>query len=100
MFDLWEKELTDEEADQLIEKAVTEITKRKLQFPAMLFFEMHRPLSFVGSQAAIVFSPFLVPFIGFDSVNDFSRLFSRRDSVDRLVARLEQEAKPRKKEAG
>jgi hypothetical protein len=60
-----------------------------MDLPATLFLEMHKPLSYVSSQLAIVFSPFLVPFIGFDSINNYSRLMSRRDSIEKLLQRLE-----------
>jgi len=90
MSDFWKEELTEQEEDALIEKAASEIKRRKLEVPAVLLFEMHKPLSYIGSQAAIVFSPFLVPFLGFDAVNNYSRLFSKRDSIERLLRRIEQ----------
>ena len=98
MSDFWKEDLTDQEEDALIEKAASEIKKRRLEVPAILLFEMHKPLSYVGSQAAIVFSPFLVPFLGFDAVNNYSRLFSRRDSIDKLLARLENSEKPKQEQ--
>ena len=91
MYDLWKSELGEQETEELIAKAASEIKKRKLQVPAMLLFEMHKPLAFVSSQAAIVFSPFLVPFLGFEGVNDYSRLFANRDNVEKLLQRLEEE---------
>jgi hypothetical protein len=92
--DLWKDELSDEETDELIEKAAYEIRKRKLEVPATLFFEMHKPLAFVGSQAAIVFSPFLVPFLGFEKINNYSRVLAKRDSVEKLIRRLEEGPEP------
>ncbi len=89
MFDLWKDELTDEQTDALLDRTAHEIKRRKMEAPAILFFEMHKPLAFVGSQAALVFSPFLVPFIGFDRVNDYTRLFSKRENIESLLKRLE-----------
>ena len=91
MFDFWDKELTDDEETKLLDKAANEIKRRKLTVPAILLFEMHKPISYIGSQAAIVFSPFLVPFLGFDTINDYSRLLAKRHSVEALIQRLEQE---------
>lgn len=91
MSDLWKEELTEEETQELISKAAAEIRKRKMITPAILLFEMHKPLSFLASQAAIVFSPFLVPFVGFDNVNDYSRLLAKRDNIERLLQELERE---------
>lgn len=89
MFDLWKDELTDEQTNALLDRTAHEIKRRKMEAPAILFFEMHKPLAFVGSQAALVFSPFLVPFIGFDRVNDYTRLFSKRENIESLLKRLE-----------
>lgn len=91
MSDFWTDELTEDQEKELIQKAAQEIRKRKLQAPAVLMLEMHKPLAFLSSQAAIVFSPFLVPFLGFDNVNDYSRLFSKRDNIERLLLELERE---------
>lgn len=89
MFDLWREELTSEEEEELLDRAASEIEKRHLNVPAMLLFEMHKPLSFVGAQASIVFSPFIVPFVGFDGYNDYSRLFAKRENIEKLLQRLE-----------
>lgn len=94
MFDLWKDDLSPEETDTLIRRAADEIRKRRLEAPAIMFFELHKPLAYVGSQAAIVFSPFIVPFLGFQFVNDYSRLFSRRENVERLIAELERKDDP------
>lgn len=94
MSDMWTEELTEEQETKLIQKAAHEIRKRKMQMPAVLLLEMHKPLNFLASQAAIVFSPFLVPFVGFDNVNDYSRLLAKRDNIERLLQELETEPKP------
>lgn len=87
---LWGEELTEEETAALIEKAAQAIEKRGLNTPALLMLEMHKPLAFIGAQTAITFSPFIVPFLGFDGVNDYTRLFAKRENVERLLERLDQ----------
>lgn len=62
MFDFWKSELNTSEEEELIEKAANEIRSRKLEAPAILMLESHRPFSNVGSHAAVVFAPFVVPF--------------------------------------
>src|SRR5438270_13090773 len=99
MSEFWKEDLTDQEEEALIEKAASEIKRRKLEVPAILLFEMHKPLSYVSSQAAIVFSPFLVPFLGFDAVNNYSRLLSKRDSIERLLQRLEDKQPEQEKDS-
>ncbi len=88
MFDLWKEPLTEEERNQLLDRAAQEIQKRKMETPAILFLEMHKPLSYVASHAALAFAPFLVPFLGFDNLNNYSRLLSERENVERLILRL------------
>lgn len=89
MSDFWKDELTPEEEDALIEKAACEIERRKLTAPALMFLESHKPLAFLTSQSAITFAPFITPFLGFDFVNDYSRLFAKRENVDKLLDRIE-----------
>lgn len=92
MQDLWAEELTGDETAALIERAAEQIEKRGLNTAAILMLEMHKPLAYVGAQTAITFSPFIVPFLGFDGVNDYTRLFSKRENIERLLDRLDQGA--------
>ena len=89
MYDFWKDDLTLEEEDALIEKAASEIERRKLEVPAVVLLETHKPLAFVGSQSAIAFAPFIAPFLGFDFVNNYSRLFSKRENIEKLLDRIE-----------
>ena len=91
MFDFWKADLTEEETERLVDRAAEELKKRRLEAPAILMLESHRPLANVGSQAAIVFGPFLIPFLGFDFVNDYARLFTKQENVERLLRKLEEE---------
>lgn len=100
MSQMWDKELTEEETQELIRKAAQEIRKRKLEMPAVLMLEMHKPLTFLASQATIVFSPFLVPFVGYDNVNDYSRLLAKRDNIERLLEELERKDAPMQEQTG
>ncbi len=90
MNQLWRDELTEDEADLLIAKASQEIRKRKMEVPAILFLEMHKPLGYIASQAMITFAPFLVPFIGFDNLNNWSRLAANRRNIERLIDQIAQ----------
>lgn len=89
MFEFWDSELTEEETEALLNKAAMEINNRKLRTPAILALEMHKPLAAVGGSAAIVFAPFIVPILGFDFVNNYSRLLSKRENIERLVGMIE-----------
>jgi len=85
----WSDEISIEEADPILKKIAYEIRKRKLETPAILLFESHKPLSFIGGQATLYFAPFLVPILGYNNVRDHARLLNRRDSIDRLLDYLE-----------
>jgi len=90
---MWSTELSEEETDALIDKAAGEIARRGMQVPAVLALEMNKPLSSVGANLSLVFAPFMVPFFGFDFVNDYSRLFQKRENVEKLLQRIEQTTK-------
>ena len=90
MLRMWDQALTEEEKENLLQKVAKEITRRKLETPAILFLEMHKPLAGVVGHAAIAFSPFIMPFLGFKSVDEYSQFFSDRQNVERLIQALEQ----------
>lgn len=87
---MWSSDLTEAETEALIEKAANQFAKRNLHAPAILFLEMHKPLAYVGANAAVAFAPFMVPILGYDAVNDYSRLFSKRENVEKLIKKLEE----------
>jgi hypothetical protein len=85
----WQEELTESETETMIEKIAVEICRRNLQTPAILMLEMNKPWASIAGNASIVAAPFVVPFIGLDSFNNFSRLLKKRDNVERLLRRIE-----------
>jgi hypothetical protein len=92
---MWSTDLTEDETEALIDRAANEIVKRRLETPAILFMEMNKPLANISANAALVFAPFAIPFLGYDFVNDYSRLFSRVENVERLLVRIEELSKPK-----
>ena len=99
MRNLWDEDLTPEQEEVLLDKIENEIVKRKLQVPAIMFFEMNKPLANIAGHFALATSPFLVPIIGYQNVNDYSQLLSKRDNVEKLIVRLEQSSHKPKKDA-
>jgi len=87
---LWDEELTEEQRDALIEKVVTRIRRHKMEVPAILALESHKPLAYVGASLSMTMSPFIIGLLGYDNFNDYSRLFSKRANWDLIVDRLEQ----------
>jgi len=82
--------LSEKERDEMIEQIAMNIHRRRLETPAILFLEMHKPLSFFASQTLIVTSPLIAPIVGFGRIAAASRLLESRDNVELLVRRLEQ----------
>lgn len=97
MFNFWENDLSEEETQKLLDKCADEIRRRRLEAPAILFLEMHKPLSNIFAHTSLAVAPFLVPLFGFDFINDYSNLLQKRDNVERLICMLE---KPQTEPAG
>lgn len=89
MADFWAEELTEEQTEALLQKAADEVRRRKLETPTILFLEMHRPVSSLLVQSSLPFAPFVIPILGFDAVNDYSRLLAKRENVERLIRLIE-----------
>ena len=89
MTDLWDSDLSEEETEALLDRAEKEIRRRRLETPAILALEMHKPLAGLGSGALVVFAPFAAPLFGADNVRDLSRLLRKKHNVERLIQRLE-----------
>lgn len=81
--------LSDEDRDALIDLVARKIVDRRLEMPVVLFLEMHKPLSFVASQAVLVAMPFLGPLIGGQQMANFSKLLQSRENIDLLIERIE-----------
>jgi cytosine/adenosine deaminase-related metal-dependent hydrolase len=90
MLPVWENELTEEEVEAMVERAATEISRRGLETVAILFLEMHKPLANVIAHGALAFSPFMMPFLGFDRVDRFTQFLSKPANVEKLIQRIEE----------
>lgn len=95
--ELDDEELSPEERDKLIDELARKVVDRRLETPAILFLEMHKPVTFLASQTMLVASPFLVPLFGLEGVQKYSRLFSTRENVELLIQRIENLADERGK---
>ena len=89
LFD-WDAELTDDQRDALIEKLAQKVAQRGLQTPAILFLEMHKPLSFLAGQSLLLGSGFLAPIFGPQNVQQIAKLVESRDNIERLIQRIEE----------
>ena len=90
-----EAELPPEERDHLLERAAQEVIRRRLEAPAILALELHRPLAFLSSQALVVFTPLLAPALGLEILQKLTRLLEEPSNLDRLIQRIEALAEER-----
>src|SRR5437588_13118833 len=85
----WSTELDPDERDRILTRVADSIVRRRMEVPAVLLLEMHKPLAFVASQGIVVASPFLAPVVGLDNVQAAAQLLQSRDNVERLIQRIE-----------
>jgi hypothetical protein len=90
-----EIEITPEERDKILERIAGEVTRRRMEVPAILALELHRPLAFVGSQTLVVLTPMLAPAFGLKNMQTAARLLEDRANIDRLLERIEELAASR-----
>jgi len=88
MFD-WDADLPAERRDALIEKVARFVDRRGLHVPAILFLEMHKPLTYIASQSIVLGSGFIAPFFGPQNVQQVAKLFEKKENVERLIRRIE-----------
>jgi hypothetical protein len=98
---LWDEPLTEEKKAEIVDKLATQVVKRGLSVPAVFFLEMHKPLCRVAANAAVMFSPFIIPFSGFALFDHYSQFLEERENIERLIRRIEEmteEERAKKKE--
>ncbi len=88
-------ELSPEQRDALIDRVAGEVVRRRLETPAVLFLVIHRPLSFLASQALVVFTPLFGVLFKPDTLEKLALAMQERENIDRLVNRIEELANER-----
>jgi hypothetical protein len=86
MFD----DVSDEDRDALIDKIAKKVSDRGLETPAVLFLEMHKPLTFLASQSLIVSSPLTGPILGMERVGNAAKLLEKRENIELLIQKIEE----------
>ncbi len=82
--------LTEEQKNEVIENLAKKVAGKRLETAAVLFLDMHKPLSFLASQSLLVAMPFLAPLFGAQGIADLSKLLADRDNVEALIRRIEE----------
>ncbi len=81
-------ELTEEQKE-LIDKLAKKVIQVRMGVPAILFLEMHKPLSFVGSQLMVFFSPIVNTIFNRKEYDQFAEIVEHRDNVEYLMVQIE-----------
>lgn len=81
---------TAEEVDALIEQVARWVDRRRLETPAILFLEAHKPFAFMGSQFLLVGTPLAAPLFGLQRMEQLYALLEKSENVDRLIRRIEE----------
>lgn len=79
------------QSEQLIEQLAEQISRWRLTMPAILLLQVTRPLSFIASQGLLLCQPLLSFVYDAPRIADYAELLADRATIDRLVARLEEE---------
>jgi hypothetical protein len=84
-----DKPLTPEERDRALDVIVERVHRYRLETPTLFFLEMHRPLAGLAGLASFAVTPLFGAFFGLDNVERYAELIGDRDTLDRLVERLD-----------
>jgi hypothetical protein len=90
----WGAEVPDEERDRIIDRFIKLVRRYRLETPTILFLETIAPMSFLGGQGVVLFSPFLAPLFpaGLHDVQRISKLLDSPDNVRLLIDRIAEDA--------
>lgn len=81
-----------EAQEQLVEQLVKEVRHRKLTLPALMLLDLVQPFAFLAGQGLLLCQPLLGYLVDTSRVGAYADLLSDRNSVQRLLTRLEDEA--------
>ena len=84
--------LSEDQLNAAIDSIAKKIVDRRLETAAVLFLEMHKPLSFIASQAVLVAMPLWGPLVGAQRMADVSKILRERSNVEALILRIEEMA--------
>ena len=84
-----DREVTDEERRQLVERVADEVVSRGLAAPAIFLLESAKPFSFLGSQALVFLSPIVKSFLNLRSYDVMTEMLEDRRNVEWLLQEIE-----------
>jgi hypothetical protein len=89
----WAGELSPQRREELLNLCADWVVRKRLEAPALMFLEMHKPLTTLASVSYTMAQPPLMLFFGFRRTEDLRVLLSDRDNVEALMQRIERHSK-------
>lgn len=80
--------LTPDEKN-IVGKIARKVVQWGLTVPAILTLEVHRPLSFVASQAMHMMTPFVSMFLEAREFQVLAKLLERREGIEEIIVAIE-----------
>ena len=89
------EDIPREKREELIKKVAGTIVSFGMGVPAIFLLEMHKPLSFIGSQVLIFLEPLVRMVFQGDDYHAFAVIMERRENVEKLIQEIERLEKER-----
>lgn len=83
-------EITEERANEVIEKVSRFVAERHMAPAAILSIESLRPLSFIGSQALFFIEPFAQVFVNEKEYQEFATMIEKEENLKKLMRRIDE----------
>jgi hypothetical protein len=74
---------------ELLDRIARQVVARRLTAPVILFLESMKPLSFLGGQTLLFFSPFVRVVVNTSSYDAFAEAMESRENVEYLIGLIE-----------
>jgi len=88
-FDFPDLELSPEKTDEMIEKIARFFVNRGLGTPAIMSFDVFKPVSHIGSQMGLFFGSAFFPLIPGNWGFNLVALLNEKENVEKLIQRIE-----------
>ncbi|MCB0358335.1 MAG: hypothetical protein KDD44_01820 [Bdellovibrionales bacterium] len=72
-----------------VERIAATLERMRLEAPAILFLELHRPVLPLLHTLALLLEPVATPFFGTERIASLKTLLSSRETIDELINQLE-----------
>ena len=77
---------------QLLDRLAARVVELRLEIPAILTLETGKPLSLIAGQTMVFFEPMVQAMFSFPDYRRFAALIERREVIEMLIRKIEQEA--------